>query len=85
MKLLVLSSSKNNEPSRESSVSNVLASDIIGWRTRISFNLSTVGLELVSGSVTVMENSNLQITIWMMAITFINATKKRFSATELQN
>ena len=31
-----------------------------------------------------MENSNLPIRIWMMAITFINATKKGFSAIELQ-
>ena len=31
-----------------------------------------------------MENSNLPIRIWMMTITFITATKKGFSASELQ-
>ncbi len=31
-----------------------------------------------------MENSNLLNRIWMMAFTFINATKKGFSASELQ-
>ncbi len=31
-----------------------------------------------------MENSNLPIRIWMMEITFITATKKGFSESELQ-
>jgi hypothetical protein len=31
-----------------------------------------------------MENSNLSIRVWMLAITFISATKKGFSAAELQ-
>ena len=31
-----------------------------------------------------MENSNLSIRIWMLAISFISATKKGFIAAELQ-
>jgi len=31
-----------------------------------------------------MENSNLPIKTWLLAMTFITATKKGFSATELQ-
>jgi hypothetical protein len=51
------------------------------------FSLGTVvvfGFRTSVKSGTVMENSNLPIRIWMMTITFITATKKGFSAAELQ-
>ena len=49
-----------------------------------SFQCASCGFRTSIRSGTVMENSNLPIRIWMMAITFITATKKGFSATELQ-
>ena len=49
-----------------------------------SFQCSSCGFRTSIKSGTVMENSNLPIRIWMLAITFISATKKGFSAAELQ-
>ena len=49
-----------------------------------SFQCASCGFRTSIKSGTVMENSNLPIRIWMMAITFITATKKGFSASELQ-
>jgi ribosomal protein L37E len=49
-----------------------------------SFQCANCGFRTSIRSGTVMENSNLPIRIWMMAITFITATKKGFSAIELQ-
>jgi hypothetical protein len=49
-----------------------------------SFQCVSCGFRTSIRSGTVMENSNLPIRIWMMAITFITATKKGFSAIELQ-
>ena len=49
-----------------------------------SFQCASCGFRTSIRSGTVMENSNLPIRIWMMAITFITATKKGFSASELQ-
>lgn len=49
-----------------------------------SFQCARCGFRTSIKSGTVMENSNLPIRIWMMAITFISATKKGFSASELQ-
>ena len=49
-----------------------------------SFQCASCGFRTSIRSGTVMENSNLPIRIWMMAITFITATKKGFSAIELQ-
>ena len=49
-----------------------------------SFQCASCGFRTSIRSGTVMENSNLSIRIWMMTITFITATKKGFSASELQ-
>uniref|UniRef100_UPI0040472D0F IS1595 family transposase n=2 Tax=Algoriphagus sp. TaxID=1872435 RepID=UPI0040472D0F len=49
-----------------------------------SFQCASCGFRTSIRSGTVMENSNLPIRIWMMTITFITATKKGFSAIELQ-
>ncbi len=49
-----------------------------------SFQCSSCNFRTSIKSGTVMENSNLPIRIWMLAITFISATKKGFSAAELQ-
>ena len=49
-----------------------------------SFQCASCGFRTSIRSGTVMENSNLPIRIWMMTITFITATKKGFSASELQ-
>jgi ribosomal protein L37E len=49
-----------------------------------SFQCASCGFRTSIRSGTVMENSNLPIRIWMMAITFITATNKGFSAIELQ-
>ena len=49
-----------------------------------SFQCASCGFRTSIKSGTVMENSNLPIRIWMMTITFITATKKGFSASELQ-
>ena len=49
-----------------------------------SFQCSSCNFRTSIKSGTVMENSNLPIRVWMMAITFISATKKGFSAAELQ-
>jgi hypothetical protein len=49
-----------------------------------SFQCASCGFRTSIKRGTVMENSNLPIRIWMMAITFITATKKEFSAIELQ-
>lgn len=49
-----------------------------------SFQCACCGFRTSIKSGTVMESSNLPIRVWMMAITFITATKKGFSAAELQ-
>jgi hypothetical protein len=49
-----------------------------------SFQCANCGFRTSIKSGTVMENSNLPIRIWMMAITFITAIKKGLSASELQ-
>jgi hypothetical protein len=49
-----------------------------------SFQCASCGFRTSTRSGTVMENSNLPMRIWMMAITFITTTKKGFSAIELQ-
>lgn len=49
-----------------------------------SFQCATCGFRTSLKSGTVMENSNLPIRTWLLAITFISATKKGFSAKELQ-
>lgn len=49
-----------------------------------SFQCASCGFRTSIKSGTVMESSNLPVRIWMMAITFITATKKGFSAAELQ-
>jgi hypothetical protein len=49
-----------------------------------SFQFASCGFRTSIRSGTVLENSNLPIIIWMKAITFITATKKGFSTTELQ-
>lgn len=51
---------------------------------KLSFQCAACGFRTSIKSGTVMESSNLPIRTWMMAITFITATKKGFSATELQ-
>lgn len=48
------------------------------------FQCSSCGFRTSIKSGTVMESSNLPVRIWMMAITYITATKKGFSAAELQ-
>ena len=48
------------------------------------FQCSFCGFRTSIKSGTVMESSNLPVRIWMMAITYITATKKGFSAAELQ-
>jgi ribosomal protein L37E len=49
-----------------------------------SFQCASCGFRTSIKSGTVMENSNLPIRTWLLAITFISATKKGFSAKELQ-
>lgn len=49
-----------------------------------SFQCASCGFRTSLKSGTVMENSNLPIRTWLLAITFISATKKGFSAKELQ-
>jgi len=49
-----------------------------------SFQCSSCEFRTSIKSGTVMESSNLSVRTWMMAITFITATKKGFSAAELQ-
>jgi len=49
-----------------------------------SFQCASYGFRASIKSGTVMDSSNLPIRVWMMAITFITATKKGFSAAELQ-
>jgi ribosomal protein L37E len=49
-----------------------------------SFQCASCGFRTSIKSGTVMENSNLPIRNWLLAITFISATKKGFSAKELQ-
>lgn len=51
---------------------------------KLCFQCTSCGFRTSIKSGTVMENSNLPIRTWMMAITFITATKKGFSAAELQ-
>lgn len=51
---------------------------------KLSFQCASCGFRTSIKSGTVMESSNLPVRIWMMAITFISATKKGFSAAELQ-
>lgn len=51
---------------------------------KLSFQCASCGFRTSIKSGTVMESSNLPIRTWMMAITFIAATKKGFSAAELQ-
>src|SRR5690606_39207693 len=48
------------------------------------FQCSGCGFRTSLKSGTVMENSNLPIRVWLLAMTFITATKKNFSAAELQ-
>jgi hypothetical protein len=47
------------------------------------FQCSSCGFRTSIKSGTVMESSNLPVSIWMIAITYITATKKGFSAAEL--
>ncbi len=49
-----------------------------------SFQCSSCGFRTSIKSGTVMEHSNLPIRVWMLAIIFISATNKGFSAAELQ-
>lgn len=49
-----------------------------------SFQCASCNFRTSIKSGTVMENSNLPIRTWMLAMTFITATKKGFSAAELQ-
>jgi hypothetical protein len=49
-----------------------------------SFHCASCGFKTSIRSSTVMENSSLPIRVLMIAITFITATKKGFSAIELQ-
>ena len=49
-----------------------------------SFQCASCNFRTSIKSGTVMENSNLPIRTWMLAMTFITATKKSFSAIELQ-
>lgn len=49
-----------------------------------SFQCSSCGFRTSIKSGTVIENSNLPIRMWLMAINFITETKKGFSAIELQ-
>ncbi len=51
---------------------------------KLSFQCASCGFRTSIRSGTVMQSSNLPIRVWMMAITFITATKKGFSAAELQ-
>jgi len=51
---------------------------------KLSFQCAACEFRTSIKSGTVMESSNLPIRTWMMAITFITATKKGFSAAELQ-
>ena len=51
---------------------------------KFSFQCASCGFRTSIKSGTVMQSSNLPIRTWMMAITFITATKKGFSAAELQ-
>lgn len=51
---------------------------------KLSFQCASCGFRTSIKSGTVMQSSNLSIRTWMMAITFITATKKGFSAAELQ-
>ena len=51
---------------------------------KLSFQCASCGFRTSIKSGTVMESSNLPVRIWMMAITYITATKKGFSAAELQ-
>lgn len=51
---------------------------------KLSFQCASCGFRTSIKSGTVMQSSNLPIRTWMMAITFITATKKGFSAAELQ-
>ena len=51
---------------------------------KLAFQCAACGFRTSIKSGTVMESSNLSVRIWMMAITFISATKKGFSAAELQ-
>lgn len=62
----------------------MLVPDIIGWRTSVLYNAPEMGLEQVSEVVLNWKTANLLIRIWMIAITFITATKKGFSAFELK-
>lgn len=48
------------------------------------FQCKVCGFRTSLKSGTVMENSNLSLRKWVMAITFISATKQGFSALELQ-
>lgn len=48
------------------------------------FQCSKCGFRTSLKSGTVMESSNLPLRTWLLAMTFITATKKGFSATELQ-
>lgn len=49
-----------------------------------SFQCASCKFRTSIKSGTVMENSNLPIKTWLLAMTFITATKKGFSAAELQ-
>ncbi|TNF42129.1 MAG: IS1595 family transposase [Cytophagales bacterium] len=51
---------------------------------KLSFQCASCGFRTSIKSGTVMQSSNLPMRTWMMAITFITATKKGFSAAELQ-
>lgn len=51
---------------------------------KYAFQCASCGFRTSIRSGTVMECSNLPIRVWMMAITYITATKKGFSAAELQ-
>lgn len=51
---------------------------------KVCFQCSSCGFRTSIKSGTVMESSNLPVSIWMMAITYITANKKGFSAAELQ-
>jgi ribosomal protein L37E len=51
---------------------------------KLAFQCAACGFRTSIKSGTVMECSNLPVRIWMIAITYITATKKGFSAAELQ-
>lgn len=51
---------------------------------KLAFQCAGCGFRTSIKSGTVMECSNLPVRIWMIAITYITATKKGFSAAELQ-